>query len=140
MTKTVLFICIHNSARSQIAEALVNDMSMGKFVAESAGLEPGQLNPIVVAAMAEVGLDISKNRTKSVVDFLTSDRQYDFVITVCDEASGERCPNFPGSHQMHWSFPDPASLRGTDEEKLAQTRFIRDAIRDRVLMFLETGE
>ncbi len=119
-----------------MAEAFLNDMAMGKFVAESAGLEPGELNPIVVAAMAEVGLDISKNHTKSVIDFLTSGREYDYVVTVCDEASGERCPVFQGSHQIHWSFPDPSSITGTDEEKLAQTRVIRDAIRDRVLDFM----
>jgi arsenate reductase len=119
-----------------MAEAFLNDMSMGKFLAESAGLEPGQLNPVTVKAMAEVGLDISKNKTKSVIDFLTSDRNYDFVITVCDEASGERCPVFKGSRQVHWSFPDPSSFLGTEEEKLIRTREVRDAIRDRVLEFM----
>ena len=139
MSQSILFVCIHNSARSQMAEAFMNNMSRGKFVAESAGLEPGQLNPIVVKAMAELDIDISKNHTKSVIDFLSSARRYDFVVTVCDEASGERCPIFPGSKSMHWSFPDPASLSGTDEKKLVMTRVIRDAIRDRVLEFLDKG-
>ncbi len=119
-----------------MAEAFINDMGMGKFIAESAGLELGQLDPIAVKAMAEIGLDLSKNHTKRVVDFLTSGREYDFVVTVCDEANGERCPVFQGSRQLHWSFPDPSSILGTDEEKLAQTRVIRDTIRDRVLDFM----
>lgn len=98
MDKTkILFVCIHNSARSQMAEAFVNTYHNGKFYAESAGLEPGILNPLVVKSMSEIGIDISHNPTKDVFTFLKEGRIYDYVITVCDEASGQRCPVFPGA-------------------------------------------
>ena len=93
----VLFICVHNSARSQMAEAFLNKYGGDKFIAESAGLEPGKLNPIVVDAMKEVGIDISANQTKGVFDFFKQGRRYHYVVTVCDEANAERCPIFPGS-------------------------------------------
>ena len=93
----ILFVCIHNSARSQMAEAFVNTFHSDKFIAESAGLEPGILNPLVVKSMAEIGIDISKNETKDVFEFFKDGRRYDYVITVCDEASGQRCPIFPGA-------------------------------------------
>src|SRR5580692_12025843 len=94
MKKKVLFVCIHNSARSQMAEAFLNHVCGEEFEAHSAGLEPGRLNPIVVEAMGEIGIDISANQTKSVSEMLKSGRKFDFVITVCDEASAERCPVF----------------------------------------------
>src|SRR5574344_130132 len=93
----VLFVCIHNSARSQMAETFLNQLGGDKFEAESAGLEPGNLNPIVVDAMKEIGIDISNNKTNSVFDFYKSGKRYHFVFTVCDEASGEKCPIFPGN-------------------------------------------
>ena len=106
MKKQVLFICIHNSARSQMAEAFLNHLCGGGFEAHSAGLEPGKLNPLVVEAMAEAGLDISGNKTKSVFDTLKSGKTFACVITVCDEAAAERWPVFPGAAQrLHWSFP-----------------------------------
>ncbi len=127
--KKVLFVCIHNSARSQMAEAFVNKYGQGEIVAESAGLEPGKLNPIVVEAMKEMGIDISNNPTKSVFDFYKKGNLYSYVITVCDEASGEQCPIFPGlTARLHWGFPDPSSFQGTAEEKLAKTRLVRDEI------------
>ncbi len=133
MKKRVLFICIHNSARSQMAEAFLNQICKEEFEALSAGLEPGKLNPIVVAAMREVGIDISKNQTKAAWDFVKSGGIFSYVITVCDEASAERCPIFPGvTTRLHWSFPDPSGFPGTHEEKLARTREVRDAIRSRV--------
>ena len=92
----VLFVCVHNSARSQMAEAFLNQLAGDKFFAESAGFEPGKLNPIVVEAMKEIGIDISKNQTKSVFDFFKQGRLYHFVIAVCDGANAERCPIFPG--------------------------------------------
>src|SRR5262249_7238510 len=107
--ENVLFVCIHNSARSQMAEAFLNDLCPDHFAAHSAGLEPGSLNPVVVEAMREVGLDISRNRTKSVDDVLKSGKTFAHVITVCDQTSAERCPIFPGAAtRLHWSFPDPS--------------------------------
>jgi arsenate reductase len=129
----VLFVCIHNSARSQMAEAFLNGICGAEFEAHSAGLEPGTLNPIVVEAMREIGFDISRNQTKAVLDFVKSGELFAFVVTVCDEASAERCPVFPGvTTRLDWGFPDPSAAAGTREEKLAQTRVIRDAIRKRV--------
>jgi len=131
--KRVLFVCIHNSARSQMAEAFLNQICGEEFAAESAGIEPGQLNPIVVEAMREVDLDISNNKTKSVTDFLKSGALFAYVITVCDETSAERCPIFPGvGTRLHWGFPDPSSFQGAREEKLARTREVRDAIKARI--------
>jgi arsenate reductase len=133
MKKKVLFICVHNSARSQMAEAFLNQICGEFFEAHSAGLEPGKLNPIVVEAMQEVGIDISSNKTKAVSDMFKSGKMFAYVITVCDEASAERCPIFPGvTKRLHWSFPDPSSFRGTPEEKLARTREVRDAIKARI--------
>lgn len=134
----ILFVCIHNSARSQMAEAFVNEIGKGKFFAESAGIEGGKLNPVVVKAMAESGIDISQNQTKTVDDILAAGKKYDYVVTVCDEASAERCPVFPGGgKKLHWGFPDPSALTGTDEEKLVRTREVRDAIRSKIAAFVK---
>jgi arsenate reductase len=131
MKQKVLFVCIHNSARSQMAEAFLNQICGDIFEAHSAGIEPGKLNPIVVEAMQEIGIDISGNRTKSVADFLS--QQFAYVITVCDETSAERCPIFPGrTKRLHWGFPDPSTFQGSHDEKLARTREIRDQIKARV--------
>jgi arsenate reductase len=131
--KQVLFVCIHNSARSQMAEAFVNRECPHAFVAHSAGLEPGTLNPLVVEAMQEVGIDISGHATKSVADMLRSGLAFSHVITVCDEASAERCPIFSGGgERLHWGFPDPSALTGTREERMPRVREIRDAIEQRV--------
>ena len=131
--KRVLFICIHNSARSQMAEAFLNDICGEQFEAHSAGLEPGKLNPIVVEAMREIGIDISRNQTKAVFDMCKSGTNFAYVITVCDETSAERCPVYPGvTTRLHWGFPDPSSLQGTHDEKLARTREIRDTIKAKI--------
>jgi arsenate reductase len=134
MTKErVIFNCIHNSARSQMAEAFVNNACSEEFEAESAGLEPGKLNPIVVEAMQEIGIDISGNTTKAVFDMFKSGKLFHYAITVCDETNAERCPIFPGiTKRLHWSFPDPSALQGTNEEKLAGTRKIRDSIKAKI--------
>ena len=131
MTHTkILFLCIHNSARSQMAEAYLNKYSGGNFIAESAGLEAGNLNPLAVEVMKEDGIDISQNKTKNVFDFSREGRRYQYVVTVCDEASAAKCPVFPGVHKkITWSFTDPSSLTGTLEEKLATTREVRDKIK-----------
>jgi arsenate reductase len=133
MKNKILFVCIHNSARSQMAEAFLNKIAGDKFEALSAGIEPGKLNPIVVEVMREVGIDISANKTKSVDDFIRSGEKFAFVVTVCDETSAERCPVFPGmTKRLHWPFPDPSSFRGAREEILSQTRAVRDAIRQKI--------
>jgi arsenate reductase len=133
MKKRVLFVCIHNSARSQMAEAFLKEQCGEEFEVQSAGLEPGKLNPVVVEAMQEIGIDISGNPTKAVWDFIKAGKTFTYVITVCDETSAERCPIFPGvTTRLHWSFPDPSSFPGTHEEKLAKTREIRDMIRQKI--------
>jgi arsenate reductase len=138
MKKRVLFICIHNSARSQMAEAFLNQICASEFAAQSAGLEPGTLNPIVVDAMQEVGLDISANKTKSVFDVYKSGQTFAYVITVCDEASAERCPIFPGvTERLHWGFSDPSAFRGTPEERLERTREVRDTIKAKIESWCE---
>lgn len=130
MKKTkVLFVCIHNSARSQMAEALLNKFHGDRCEARSAGLEPGTLNPLAVAVLQEIGLDISGKATRSVDEVIRSGEVFDTIVTVCDEASAERCPVFPGGGQrLHWGFPDPSGFTGTWEEKLAKTRLVRDSI------------
>jgi len=133
MKKKVLFICIHNSARSQMAEAFLNQICGDQFEAQSAGLEPGKLNPIVVEAMQEIGIDISRNQTKAVFDMYKSGKSFAYVVTVCDETSAERCPIFPGvTTRLHWSFPDPSAFQGSHDEKLARTREIRDTVKAKV--------
>jgi arsenate reductase len=129
----VLFVCVHNSARSQMAEAWLNALHGDRFEAKSAGLEPGSLNPLVVRAMDEAGIDISKNRTKTVFEFLKAGELFSWVISLCEEASGERCPVFPGSaKRLHWSFPDPALVSGTLAEQTDVIRKIRGDIKSAV--------
>lgn len=136
--KKVLFVCIHNSARSQMAEAFLNQICGDEFEAQSAGLEAGKLNPVVVEAMREVGIDISGNRTKEVFDFIKRGELFAYVITVCDEASAERCPIFAGvTKRLHWSFSDPSSLQGTSDEKLEKTREVRDEIKAKIEAWCE---
>jgi arsenate reductase len=133
MKKKILFVCIHNSARSQMAEAFLNQICGDEFEASSAGLEPGKLNPVVVEAMGEACIDLSRNQTRAVSDFIKSGQTFTYVITVCDEASAERCPIFPGgASRLHWSFPDPSKFQGTHEEKLARTREVRDRIKQKI--------
>ena len=138
MKKKVLFVCIHNSARSQMAEAFLNQICGDEFEAQSAGLEPGKLNPIVVEAMQDIGIDISGNPTKAVWDFIKTGQMFSYVITVCDETSAERCPIFPGvTTRLHWGFPDPSSFQGAHEEKLAKTREVRDTIKKQIEQWCE---
>jgi len=133
----VLFVCIHNSARSQMAEKFLNELGGGKFFAESAGIEPGKLNPNVVKVMGEAGYDISKNETKSVFDFYKKGSLYSYVVTVCDPEAAEKCPLFPGPvKRMHWGFQDPSSAQGSDEEKLAFARKVRDQIKAKIEEFI----
>ena len=136
MTK-VLFLCVHNSARSQMAEAYLNKLAGERFKAESAGLEPGQLNPYVVKALAEDGIDIANKETRSVFDLFKAGKTYQVVVTVCDKEAAERCPIFPGlSEKLHWPFPDPSRFTGTDEEIMSRTREVRDMIKSAVMAFV----
>lgn len=112
MKRSVLFVCVQNSARSQMAEAFLNALCPEDFVAASAGLEPGPLSPLAVAAMAEVGIDISRNQTKAVFDLFKREKHYSYVVTVCDATNAEKCPIFPGgARRLHWSFPIPPLSR-----------------------------
>jgi arsenate reductase (thioredoxin) len=133
MKSKVLFVCIHNSARTQIAEAFLNQICSDDFEAQSAGLEPGRLNPLAVKVMDEIGIDISQKKTQSVADVVGSGEKFAYVITVCDEASAERCPIVPVSGtRLHWGFSDPSTASGTPEEKLVKVRAIRDEIKSKV--------
>ena len=129
----VLFVCVHNSARSQMAESFLNHLGNGGFVAESAGLEPGTLNQVVVSAMKLEGIDISGNKTKTVDSIIASGKKFDYVITVCDESNAERCPIIPGAgKRINWSFDDPSMLNGSYAEKLNQTLLIMYQIKTRI--------
>lgn len=133
----VLFVCIHNSARSQMAEALLNHLAGDKFEASSAGLEKGKLNPLAVKVMAETGIDISNNQAKDVFDYYKNGNLFNYVVTVCDAANSERCPIFPSATKtLHWSFEDPSSFTGTEEEKLEKTRQVRDEISEEIRRFI----
>jgi arsenate reductase len=120
-----------------MAEAFLNYYGKGKFESESAGIEKGKLNPYVVQAMQEDGIDISKNETKEVFEFCKQGKSYDAVITVCEREAAERCPIFPGrGKRIEWSFPDPSKFTGSTEEILSQVRNVRDEIKDKVLQFI----
>ncbi|HBG18727.1 MAG TPA: arsenate reductase ArsC [Desulfobulbaceae bacterium] len=139
--RTILFICEHNSARSQIAEAYLNHFAGGKLFAESAGLEPGILNPYAVEVLREDGIDISANKTKGVFELYKQQKQYDAVITVCSPAESVRCPVFPGRiKRLNWPFDDPSGFAGSRAEIQAQTRNIRDQIKEKVQSFIREYE
>jgi len=126
----VLFVCTHNSARSQMAEAFLNELGGGRFQAFSAGTEARGLHPLSVQAMAEAGIDISLQESKTVERF--ADERFDLMITVCDQAN-EACPYFPNARERrHWSFPDPSAAGGDDDARFAAFVAVRDAIRDRI--------
>jgi len=128
--KRVLILCTGNSARSQMAEGLLKNMAGDRFEVESAGVAPSAVRPEAIEAMSEIGIDISGHRSKSVDEFV--DQNFDYIITVCDNAK-ESCPVFPGNAvRLHWSFDDPAVAEGTEVERLATFRKIRDQIAERV--------
>jgi arsenate reductase len=121
-----------------MAEAFLKKLAGDRFEVESAGIEPGKLNPYVVAVLKEVGIDISNKKTQSTEECLKKGTIYDYVITVCDETSAEACPFFPGgAKRLHWGFEDPSKLTGTDEERMAGTRKIRDQIRAKIEQWLK---
>ncbi len=122
----ILFICTHNAARSQMAEGLVNGILADSYEARSAGTKPGRIHPMAIRAMAEIGIDISHQRSKHLVEFKGQD--FDYVVTLCSDAE-EICPFFPGKEHFHHSFSDPGDVEGSDQEVLAQFRRTRDEIR-----------
>ena len=135
--KRVLFVCIHNSARSQMAEAWLRHVAGDRFEVESAGLEPGKLNPFVVEAMKQVGIDISLHSPKGVQDLLNAGKTYDYVIAVCDKEAAEKCPIFPGgSMKLQWSFPDPSAATGDHNNKLRVAAEVRDTIKATIEQWL----
>ncbi len=137
----ILFVCIHNSARSQMAEAFLKKYGGDHFLVESAGLEPGAINPNVVTVMQEVGVDLSRKDTQAVFDLFRKGRLYNAVVTVCDEVSAERCPIFPGRvKRLNWSFKDPSAFTGTQEEVLRQTREVRDEIEAKIKAFAKDAD
>ena len=127
MKKRVLFICTHNSARSQMAEGFLNAFYGNKYVGYSAGVTPTKVNPYVVKSMAEIGIDVSRNHSKSIEEF--RGENFNYVITVCDSAR-EACPFFPGEEVIHKSFDDPSRFNGSEEEILKQVRQVREEINE----------
>lgn len=130
----VLILCTGNSARSQMGEGLLRHLAGSRVEVASAGIDPTFVRPAAIAAMREIGIDISDQRSKSVDEF--RGQPFDYVITVCDNAN-EHCPIFPGeSHRIHWSLADPAAVVGDDEQVLAAFRRVRDELRERLIAFL----
>jgi arsenate reductase (thioredoxin) len=126
----VLFLCTHNSARSQMAEGLLRALAGARFEVHSAGTEATLVRPLAIRAMEEVGVDITGQESKTLDAYL--DQPFDYVITVCDDAN-EACPFFPGARNtLHWSFEDPSRAGGSEEERLALFRRVRDEIRERI--------
>jgi arsenate reductase len=133
----VLFLCTHNSARSQMAEGMLRHLAGARFEPHSAGTEATHVRPLAILAMDEIGIDISGQESKTLERYL--DETFDYVITVCDDAN-EACPFFPGAaNRLHWSFEDPSRARGSEEEQLAVFRSVRDRIKDRVQAELVIG-
>jgi len=131
--KKVLFICTHNSARSQMAEGFLRHLAGDDFEVHSAGTEASVVRPLAIEVMSEIGVDISGQSSKTLQHYL--DEPWDFVITVCDDAN-ESCPVFPGaSERMHWSFEDPSKATGTEEERRVVFRRVRDQVIQRVRIF-----
>lgn len=138
--KKVLFICVHNSFRSQMAEAWLNQICGGEFEAQSGGLEPGEIDPLAIDAMREVGIDISQNKTRKVFDIWKTGHAFAYVITVCSEAerNARACPIFPGvTIKLSWPFPDPSRFQGSEAARLEQTRLVRDAIKTKIEAWCE---
>ncbi|AHC16705.1 arsenate reductase ArsC [Salinispira pacifica] len=138
MKKSILIVCIHNSARSQMAEEFFRKFAGDIFEVESAGIEPGKLNPMVVKALKDEDIHIDGKSTQSAFDLHQAGRSYDYVITVCDPEAAERCPIYPGTvKRMHWPFKDPSSFTGSESERLEGTRIVMNEIKDRVQGFIQ---
>ena len=135
----VLVICVHTRSRSQMAEEYIRKFGGDQVMVESAGIEPGQLNPVVVELLRRDGIDISGKQTKSVFDLHAEGRAFDYVVAVCSPEAKEQCPVFPAEKErLHWPFSDPSAVTGTFEEKLKAVAPIRDQIRDAARTFVES--
>lgn len=139
-TIKVLFVCVHNAARSRMAEALLRKLGGPRFEVASAGFEPRPVNPLVVEAMAQFDIPLlATDPQPSVFELYKRGRHFHYVIGVCDEEQGQKCPIFPGVvTRLSWSFPDPSAFTGTHDEQLAQVIEVRDAIRDELTAWLRT--
>jgi arsenate reductase len=136
--KKVLFICIHNSARSQMAEEYLRMIGGDSFEVESCGFEPTTINPLVVKVMAEEGIDLSNKKTQSISNLIKEQKFYGYIITVCNRAKVEECPTFPGvAKRMHWNLEDPEHFTGSEEVKLDKVRALRDQIKGLVRDFVK---
>jgi arsenate reductase len=135
--KRVLILCTGNSARSQMAEGLLHHLAGDRFEVESAGVSPTQVRSEAISAMRDIGIDISQHRSKSVDEFVR--QEFDYVITVCDNAN-EQCPVFPGkTKRIHWSFEDPAAAQGDEQSRIAVFRSVRDQILHRLRLFIDAS-
>lgn len=139
MVPKILFVCVHNSARSQMAEAFMKMYAEGEFEVYSGGIEPGVLNPYVVKILKEdEGIDISKNRPKSAFDFVKNGVLFQHVVTVCDESTSQRCPIFPGvKERIMMSFEDPSSFEGSEDDILIKVKEVKEKIKEEILLFIK---
>lgn len=137
MKKKVLFICVHNSARSQMAEEYLRLLGKEQYETESAGYEPTEINPLVIKAMMEEGVDLSHKKTQDIYDLVRQSKFFGYVITVCERAKEKECPIFPGIHtRLYWELENPENFTGTEEEKLEKVRALRDQIKEMVKEFI----
>lgn len=135
--KRVLILCTANSARSQMAHGLLNDLASDQFDVFSAGTKPSQVNPFAIEAMQQVGIDISHHTSDGIDQYIN--QSFDYVITVCDKAA-ETCPIFPGpATRIHWGFPDPAAVTGSDDDILASFAHVRDGLKQKLVGWLTTN-
>jgi len=134
----VLFVCVHNSARSQMAEAFLKKLGGDHFEVESAGFAPTKINPLVVEVMKEEGIDLSEKKTQSVFSLVKAQKFYGYVITVCNRAKETECPIFPGSPiRLHWDLENPEDYTGTHEEKLNKVRELKNQIKELIVDFIK---
>lgn len=134
----ILAVCIHNSARSQMTEELIRKYGDSSLHVESAGIEPGKINPFVAELLLEEGIDIRNKKTQSVQSLIEQEKSFDYVIAVCGPEAAERCPIFPSEiKRLHWPFPDPSAAEGTDQQKMETIRGIKNTIKNQVMEFLK---
>lgn len=138
MKKKVLFICVHNSARSQMAEEYLRLLGGDQFEVESAGYRPSEINPLVVKVMMEDGVDLTNKKTQDLYDLIKQGKFFGYVITVCERAKEEECPIFPGvPMRLNWELENPENYTGTEEQKLDKVRALRDKIKELVEEFIK---
>lgn len=134
----VLFICVHNSARSQMAEEYLRKFAGDRFEVQSAGFEPTEINPLVIEVMQEEGIDLTGKPPQDAFELYKNGSIFNYVVTVCDDSVDKDCPIYPGmTHRLHLPFPDPSSFDGTHEEKIVKTREVREQIKKAIQEFIE---